>query len=79
MTTTAALTSRWQLHIPQAARAVAGFDKPSVVTVIAKKGAITIKPKKSKLMSLAGTLHSAHRKNPIDIDNLRDYVDYSQA
>lgn len=79
MNMTIAVTSKWQLHIPQQVRELAGFDRPSMVTMTVKKGAITIKPKKSAFLSLAGSLRSAHLKNPIDIDNARDYIDYSKA
>ena len=77
MNMTIAVTSKWQLHIPQQMRELAGFDKPSMVTMTVKKGAITIKPKKSAFLSLAGFLHGKYVKNPIDIDNIRDYIDYS--
>ena len=79
MQTTIAITSNWQIHVPLAMREIAGFNKPGVATISAKNGSLTIKPKKSKIMSLAGSLHQAHLKNPIDIDNVRDYIDYSQA
>lgn len=79
MTTTVTITNNWQLHVPLAMREIAGFKKPGLVTVSAKKGSLVIKPKKSKILSLAGSLHKAHLKNPIDIDNIRDYIDYSQA
>lgn len=79
MTSTVTITNNWQLHVPLAMREVVGFKKPGLVTVSAKKGALVIKPKKSKIMSLAGSLHAAHLKNPIDIDNIRDYIDYSGA
>lgn len=79
MNMTIAVTSKWQFHIPQRVRELAGFDEPSMVTMTVKKGAITIKPKRSVFLSLAGSLHLAHFKNPIDIDNVRDYIDYSKA
>lgn len=79
MNMTIAVTSKWQLHIPRQARELSGFDKPSMVTMTVKKGAITIKPKKSAFLSLAGSLRLAHLKNPVDIDDIRNYIDYSKA
>lgn len=79
MTLTVAITNNWQVHIPLTARRIVGFDKPGVVTVTAKKGQLVISPKKSKILSLAGSLHEKYLKNPIDIDNVRDIIDYSQA
>lgn len=77
MISTVTITNNWQLHVPLAMRAIVGFKKPGVVTVYAKKGALIIKPRKSKIMSLAGFLHEKYIKNPIDIDNIRDNIDYS--
>lgn len=77
MTSTITITNNWQLHVPLAMREIVGLKKPGLVTVQAKKGALIIKPKKSKIMSLAGFLHDKYVKNPIDIDNIRDYIDYS--
>lgn len=74
-----AITSNWQLHIPQTMRISAGFNAPGMVMATARNGEITIRPQKSKIMSLAGSLHAAHLKNPVDIDNIRDHIDYSQA
>lgn len=34
---------------------------------------------KGKILSLAGSFHKDYLKNPIDIDNVRDIIDYSQA
>lgn len=77
MTMTAAITNNWQLHVPLAARKIAGFDKPGLVSITVKVGGLTIKPKKSRLLSLVGSLHKDYLKNPIDIDNVRDIIDYS--
>ncbi|MEK7127467.1 MAG: AbrB/MazE/SpoVT family DNA-binding domain-containing protein [Patescibacteria group bacterium] len=74
-----AITSNWQMHIPQAMREAAGLNAPGIVMATVSPGEITIRPQKSKIMSLAGSLHAAHLKNPIDIDNIRNYIDYSKA
>lgn len=79
MTSTVTITNNWQLHVPLAMRAIVGFKKPGVVTVQAKRGALVIKPQKSKILALAGSLHHLYKKKPIDVDNLRDIIDYSQA
>ncbi len=74
-----AITSNWQMHIPRAMRVAAGLSAPGIVMATVGPGEITIRPQKSKIMSLAGSLRTAHLKNPVDIDNIRDYIDYSQA
>ena len=79
MTLTVAITSNWQLHVPLATRKIVGLDKPGTVTVTAKPGQLIISPQKSKILSLAGSLHDEYLKNPIDVDNVRDIIDYSNA
>lgn len=79
MTLTVAITNNWQLHIPLATRKIVGFNKPGIVTVTAKKGELILSPKKSKILSLGGSLHEDYLKNPINIDRVRDEIDYSQA
>jgi len=79
MTMTAAITSNWQLHVPLAARKMAGFDRPGLVNITVKAGEITVKPKKSKLLSLVGSLHEDYLRNPINVDRVRDIIDYSQV
>ena len=79
MTLTVALTNNWQLHVPLVARKIAGLDRPGLVNVTVKMGQLVVTPKKSKILSLAGSLHEKYLKNPIDVDNVRDIIDYSQA
>ena len=79
MTLTVALTNNWQLHVPLVARKIAGLDRPGLVNVTVKMGQLVVTPKKSKILSLAGSLHHDYVKNPLNIDKIRDEIDYSQA
>ncbi len=80
MEATIAVTSKWQIHIPKAMRGVLGKKKPGMVKIKAEKNKLVISPEKSNILSLAGKFHKYYLKNPkIDIDNIRDYIDYSQA
>jgi hypothetical protein len=65
------------MHIPLLAREAVGWERPGVATISVQKGSLTVKPRKSEIMSLAGSLHTAHLKNPLNIDNARDQIDYS--
>lgn len=74
------LTNRWQIHVPKAIRSALGKKKPSMVRVKAENGKLVITPEKSKIIELGGKFHKYYLKNPkIDIDNIRDYIDYSKA
>lgn len=80
MEATIAVTSKWQIHIPKAFRAALGPKKPSMVKIKAEKKKLIITPKRSNILDLAGKFHKYYLKNKkIDIDNIRDYIDYSKA
>ena len=77
MTATIAITSNWQLHVPVAARKMLRMKKPGVVTVRAKSGQMIITPKKSKILTLGGSLNKNFKRKPVDVDKIRDFIDYS--
>ena len=79
MEATIAVTSKWQIHIPKKMRSVFGAKKPGVVKIKAEKDKLVISPKKKTVLDLAGSLHHLYKKKPINIDRIRDYIDYSQA
>ena len=79
METTISVTSKWQIHIPKAMRHVFGKKKPGQVKIKTGKGKLVISPKKGSILDLGGSLHHLYKKKPIDIDNIRDYIDYSKA
>lgn len=73
----ATITSGWQVYIPEKIREEIGLDKPIQVEITTKKKSIIIKPKKSGILSLAGKLSKYAKNAPnIDLDNIRDYIDY---
>ena len=79
MQTTIAITRKWQIHIPKAARKVFGTEKPGMVNIKAKKGQIIITPRKKSILDYAGKYHYLLNKTTkkINIDKIRDYIDYS--
>ena len=80
MNKTIAITRKWQLHIPKELRHIFGDVSPGVVEISVKSGKLVIEPrKKSTIMDLAGSLHDRYLKNPVDVDTIRDLVDYSEA
>lgn len=80
MEATISVTSKWQIHIPKALRSALGPTRPGQVNIRAVDNKLVITPHKSKILSLAGKFHKYYLKNKhIDIDNIRDYIDYSKA
>jgi len=72
------ITNKWQIHIPVAIRKKLGLTHPSQATIkTTNKGEILIKPKKSGVLSLAGKYKGIKPVKPVDIENVRDYIDYS--
>lgn len=78
MLTIISITNKWQIHIPKSFRSAFGLDKPGKVAITATPGKITITPAKSSIMQYAGRLHERYDKKKINIDNVRDLIDYSE-
>ena len=77
MNTTISITNKWQIHIPKSIRGALGLNKPGKVAIKAVDGKIVITPAKSAIMQYAGKLHGRYNKKKINIDNIRDLIDYS--
>jgi len=77
MNTTIAITNKWQIHIPKSLRGALGLENPGKVAIKAEQGRIVITPAKSTIMQYAGKLHDKYNKKKINIDNVRDIIDYS--
>lgn len=80
MKTTAAITSKFQIHIPTQVREQVGIYKTTQAEIWAEDGVIKIKPKKQSILNYAGKF--ANRKpvggKKINLDQIRDEIDYSE-
>lgn len=72
------ITSKWQVHIPVDIRNKLKLKKPSQAEIYIEKDKIVLKPKKSKILELGGSLAGIKPTKPINLDRVRDYIDYSQ-
>ena len=79
MQTTISVTSRWQIHIPKAARKALKLEKPGRAELEVKNNKLVITPVKSKILELAGKYEKYAKGKKINLDNIRDYIDYSKA
>lgn len=77
MNTTISITNKWQIHIPKSLRGALGLVKPGKVSIKAETGKVIITPAKSTIMQYAGKLHDRYNKKKINIDRIRDIIDYS--
>jgi AbrB family looped-hinge helix DNA binding protein len=72
------ITPKFQVHIPKAIREKAGFLTHGPVMMRADGGKIIIQKRKGKsILDLAGSVKPKGKAKLIDIDNIRDYIDYS--
>ena len=80
MEATVALTSRWQLYIPKEMRIVLGAKNPGSVQLKTFKNKLVVTAKKSRILSLAGKYHKYYlRHKNVNVNRIRDYIDYSRA
>lgn len=79
MQTTISITRKWQIHIPKAARKALKLEKPGMAELEVKDNNLVITPIKSKILELAGKYEKYTRGKKINLDNIRDYIDYSKA
>lgn len=78
MNSTISITSNWQIHIPKSVREKLGITTATQASLTLRGDEIIIKPKKSKFLSSAGVLNKDFQKNNIDINRIRDQIDYSK-
>ena len=74
---TVSITSKWQVHIPVVIRKMLKLKKPTQVVISVHNGAIVMKPKESQILKMAGSLKGIKPTKTINIDRIRDYIDYS--
>jgi antitoxin component of MazEF toxin-antitoxin module len=66
------------MHIPVSVRKAAGLKRHGKATLSVSDGKIIIEPKKkSALKRLAGSLSGIKPIKKINIERIRDYIDYS--
>lgn len=79
MMQTISITPRWQIHIPVEFRRILGLEKPGIAEITIAKDAIVIKPRTSPILKLAGKYHKRKQAVKIDIDKIREQIDYSKV
>lgn len=77
MQTTISITNRWQIHIPKAARQVLKLTKPGRIEVKTEGNKLVLTPVESEILKLAGKYESYAKNKKINLDRIRDYIDYS--
>ncbi len=78
MMQTIAITPQWQIYIPLEARQILGLLKPGLAEIRVVQDEIIIKPKPSLVLQLAGKYRQRRSAQKINIEKIRDQIDYSQ-
>lgn len=73
-----AITSKWQIHIPLKIRQDLNWTKPSLVKISAQKQKIILQPQPSQILKLAGKFSHKKPVRKINLEKIRDFIDYSQ-
>ena len=78
MTTTIAVTQHWQVHIPKKVREAVGLKKPGRLTLKVEDDKIILSPQDSVILKLAGKYVNQKANKKINLDKIRDQIDYSR-
>lgn len=78
MNTTITITQQWQIYIPEKVRELLNLADPVRARLEVKDKSIVITPQKSAVLSLAGKYKALAAKKRIDLDRIRERIDYSQ-
>lgn len=80
MQQTITITPQWQIYLPQQLRKAVGLKRPGKAIIEVKNKNFLVKPQESQVLKLAGKYrHLSHKakEKGINIDKIRDYIDYS--
>lgn len=72
------ITRQWQIYIPESVREALKITKPSRIKAEIKGKSLVLTPQESPVLKLAGKYKHLKPKKPINLDRIRDYIDYSQ-
>ncbi|MDZ7586575.1 MAG: hypothetical protein U0946_02375 [Patescibacteria group bacterium] len=78
MDTTITITQQWQIYIPEKVRELLDLVKPVKARLEVKDKSIVITPQPSAILGLAGKYKALWRKKRINLDRIRERIDYSR-
>lgn len=78
MNTTITITQQWQIYIPEKVRELLDLVNPVRARLEVKDKSIVITPQPSAVLSLAGKYKTLAAKKRINLDRIRERIDYSR-
>lgn len=79
MQTTISITNKWQIHIPKSARKALNLTKPGRVEIKTEQNKLILIPVESRILQMAGKYEKYTKGKKVDLDKIRDYIDYSKT
>lgn len=71
------ITPQWQIYLPVEIRRKIGLVNPGQAKITVDEGKISIKPQKSQLLRMAGKYQDLSKKKRINLEKIREQIDYS--
>lgn len=78
MTQTITITPRWQIYIPLKIRKKLNLTLPGKAKIETINKSIIIKPQPSLLLKMSGKYKEIAKKKKVNLENIRDVIDYNQ-
>lgn len=78
MDTTITITQQWQIYIPEKVRELLDLINPVKARLEVKDRSIVITPQPSAVLSLAGKYKNLAAKKRVNLDRIRERIDYSR-
>jgi len=78
MDTIITITQQWQIYIPEKVRELLDLINPVQARLEVKDKSIIITPQKSAILSLAGKYKTLSAKKRINLDRIRERINYSR-
>lgn len=76
MQTTITTTQQWQIYIPEAVRQALGLNTPKNFIAQVDNEKLILTPADSPILKLAGKYNTVQKKKKINVDQIRDQINY---
>lgn len=71
------ITPKWQVYIPVSIRKALNLKEPKQAEIRVEEGVIVIEPQKNPVTEMAGKYKNIKPKKKINLEKIRDEIDYS--
>jgi len=71
------ITPSWQIHLPVSFRKKLGLNEPGVMELTLREDALILRPRKSSILSMAGKYRDQKPNKKINLETVREEIDYS--